>query len=299
MKKILFFLNAIGPDYQCDSLLHGLLSLNDVSVDVCGVSPKRWIRMGMSYRDNPLWYMLHGAETSKLRRLYGKGFTLYGHLTNPVSLVNPFVAVDRTINGQYSTIIAGSIWRCSWLVHVAKAMSDAKIYCVDGEDWDYIHSTVAKCDGYYKRELTGEVSGKVRPISFAIPKQLVMHDVPQKVARLSPIVPGDLSTYIYNNERDYYNAYRQHIYGITHKKAGWDCLRHYEIAMNGCLPVMLDIDQCPPNTMVTTSRKIYSDAVSMYSSNDDSRAKDLTQQLLQHVRLHNTTEVLANYVMNG
>ena len=35
--------------------------------------------------------------------------------------------------------------------------------------------------------------------------------------------------------------YSNSIFAITNKKLGWDCLRHYEILMNGCVPLYLDI----------------------------------------------------------
>ena len=36
---------------------------------------------------------------------------------------------------------------------------------------------------------------------------------------------------------------------ITYKKTGWDCMRHYEILMNGCIPLFLDIESCPKKIM--------------------------------------------------
>jgi hypothetical protein len=29
------------------------------------------------------------------------------------------------------------------------------------------------------------------------------------------------------------------------KKGGWDCLRHYEIIGNGCMPYFENIEKCP------------------------------------------------------
>jgi hypothetical protein len=33
------------------------------------------------------------------------------------------------------------------------------------------------------------------------------------------------------------------------KRAGWDCMRHYEIVANGCLPYFIDLESCPLFTM--------------------------------------------------
>ena len=43
--------------------------------------------------------------------------------------------------------------------------------------------------------------------------------------------------------------YKKSIFALTYKKSGWDCLRHYEILMNGCIPLFLDIKNCPINTI--------------------------------------------------
>lgn len=299
MQTILFFLNALGPDYQCDALLHGLLTTKGISVQVCCLSPRQWVREGLSFKRDRLWYMMYGANRKQLRGLYGKGFTLYGHITNQIDEVTPIDAMRNLVLGKYDAVIAGNVWRCAWLINIAKAVSGAKIVCVDGEDWEHIHPTVARCDLYYKRELTNCESDCVLPISFAIPRHLVVPSLPPKRARLAPLIPGDVSTYIYADECDYYEAYRSHTYGITHKKAGWDCLRHYEIAMNGCLPLMRDIEACPPMTMVTTSRELLKECVRMYDARDDSGAACLAEDLLQHVRTHNTTDSLAKYVLSN
>ena len=52
---------------------------------------------------------------------------------------------------------------------------------------------------------------------------------------ISPLIPGKLDTYIYEKERDYYDMYFNSLFALTYKKAGWDCLRHYEILANGCI----------------------------------------------------------------
>ena len=87
---------------------------------------------------------------------------------------------------------------------------------------------------------------KIKPISFAIPKSKILKEIdynPKNI--LAPLIPGKLNTYIYDNENSYYEMYKKSIFALTYKKAGWDCLRHYEILMNGCIPLFLDIENCP------------------------------------------------------
>ena len=69
----------------------------------------------------------------------------------------------------------------------------------------------------------------VYPISFSIPPEKIIDYVPTKTRITASIIPGDLSTYIYKTEESYYQGYRDSFFGVTMQKAGWDCMRHYEI----------------------------------------------------------------------
>ena len=42
------------------------------------------------------------------------------------------------------------------------------------------------------------------PITFSIPQEKIINDIPLKVKILSNLIPGDMSTYIYNTEEEYY-----------------------------------------------------------------------------------------------
>jgi hypothetical protein len=86
-------------------------------------------------------------------------------------------------------------------------------------------------------------------ITFSIPEEKIVKDIPNKSKLLSSLIPGNLSTYIYNNEEDYYNEYKKSLFATTILKAGWDCMRHYEILLNGCIPYFPNIENCPKNTM--------------------------------------------------
>ena len=50
----------------------------------------------------------------------------------------------------------------------------------------------------------------------------------------------------FEREQDYYADLQQARFGITVKRAGWDCLRHYELAANGCVPCFRDLESKPP-----------------------------------------------------
>lgn len=87
------------------------------------------------------------------------------------------------------------------------------------------------------------------PILFSIPSNKIVIEVPIKKKFLSNLIPGDGSTYIYTLEESYYNEYKQSLFATTFKKAGWDCMRHYEILANGCIPYFPNIELCPEYTL--------------------------------------------------
>ena len=96
------------------------------------------------------------------------------------------------------------------------------------------------------------------PITFSIPesKLIDINETHTKTKIISSLIPGVLSTYIYNNETDYYNEYKKSFFATTTKKAGWDCLRHYEIIANGCIPYFQHIENCPENTLALLPKNL-------------------------------------------
>ena len=46
---------------------------------------------------------------------------------------------------------------------------------------------------------------------------------------------------------------------------GWDSLRHYEILMNGCIPLFLNIDKCPERVLTNLPKKLLFDVFNQYS----------------------------------
>ena len=82
----------------------------------------------------------------------------------------------------------------------------------------------------------------VFPLSYSAPEEIFRLSERPRTKLVADLVPGDRSTYIYDNEEDYYNMYQEARFGITHKKSSWDCLRHYEIIANGAIPLFRDIE---------------------------------------------------------
>lgn len=101
------------------------------------------------------------------------------------------------------------------------------------------------------------------PISFSIPEEKIweeknkikiknfpVHIVDEEVANnISESVFSDIRSdnYSFSFEEEYYNDLRQSRFGITTKRGGWDCLRHYELAANGCVLCFRDLNLKPKN----------------------------------------------------
>jgi len=243
--------NSRQNDYMHDIVLHGLREI-----------------YGNSVIDYPgAWYMYHDEVKKRnydINNLWGKGFTLYNLLSN-------YQQIDRTdIENKIKTnyfdfIIFGSIDKAQLFFDKA-INSKSKIIFVDGNDSPFINEQMTSKGVYFKRELISDSIKNVYPINFAIPKEKIVHTInPKPLNILAPLIPGKYSTYIYENEQEYYQIYKNSVFALTYKKMGWDSLRHYEILMNGCIPLFLNIDKCPEKILINLPKKLLSEIFIQYS----------------------------------
>ena len=123
---------------------------------------------------------------------------------------------------------------------------------------------------------------------------------------IAPLIPGDRSTYCFGptQECEYNRMYQTSMCAYTQKKGGWDCLRHYEILANGCIPIFADIEQCPSDTMTTFPKKLVIEAgqhVAKWTSGSlpvDEAYHTYRRLLLQHTRDHCSTSANAAYMLS-
>lgn len=95
----------------------------------------------------------------------------------------------------------------------------------------------------------------LKQISFSIPQNKIVKTIPAKEKlfpthivdeEVSAQVEGSQNKYAFKNEAEYYLDIQKSKFGITTKRAGWDCLRHYEIAANGTVICFRDLNKKPP-----------------------------------------------------
>ncbi len=145
------------------------------------------------------------------------------------------------------------------------------------------------------------------PIQFGIPECKIVSEIPEKTKDFAYITPYDRNTYIYDREDEYYKDYQSSYYAITCKKAGWDCMRHYEILANGAIPYFTDLHLAPDDVMTFLPRDLILEAMNLegvhngfidHSKFDKKRYFEILEELLTYTREHLTTKSIAQYVLD-
>jgi hypothetical protein len=238
--KILF-LGTRRPDAQGDylelTLIHGLRSL-----------------LGSDFVEFPKKKILYGDFSESPReKLHGKGFTFCTDVLEDTFYDRNNLKVkdfDAVIHG--SGFIYGDLWQ----------VDHPNQFWTDGND---LHGNANRKINYrgetiigtqytercFKRELVEEFP-TVWPIGFGVPNNKLMLFNGEKKSKLfQSTAPTDAcftenSAYKFNNEEDYYRDMNESWFGLTCKKGGWDCLRHYEIMASFSLLLFKDYDKKPP-----------------------------------------------------
>ena len=128
----------------------------------------------------------------------------------------------------------------------------------------------------------------VYPISMSISETKMVDSVPTKLKKYGTVVPGKLDTYIFSTEKEYYKDYQDSIFGYTKMKGGWDCLRHYEILANGCIPFFTDLSNCPTNILHSFPKELVLKA--MASPTPEVYLKPLLDYTKQHLTCRAVTQ---------
>lgn len=145
------------------------------------------------------------------------------------------------------------------------------------------------------------------PIQFAISETKMVCEIPSKDQDFASLIPGRLDTYIYNWESDFYKDYQRSYFAITTEKGGWDCLRHYEILANGCIPYFVNLENCPPKIMTLLPKKLILEAMNLpgvsygkidHSLFDKERYFQILEQLLDYTRKVLSAKAMAQSILD-
>jgi len=264
-------------DYLNDLLFYGLYELEEVEI----VDSTPIIHL---YKEN--------QDKIPIQFLWGKGFTsTYLIDKNNIDRSN---LEEKIKNKYFDLIIYGSVHRClDYYELISSIYPTNKIFLIDGEDTTNIHP-LSSIHPYFKRELT---SDKFIPIHFAIPECKISNNKLDKIQEYGTIIPGQ-GNYIFDNEQEYYTDYNKSYFGVTMKKAGWDCMRHYEILANNCIPYFIDLESCPKYTLTNLPKEVLIEARELANNFDRQSYFNILTELFEYTKKYLTTKQLAKYILN-
>lgn len=282
--NIFLFTEALSIDYLGNLVVGELLSNPNINVYITEIP-------SFLFPDYP-------ENTSMM---YGMGYTITKKV--PLKFKNAIVVHEDYIEELLSQktmdlIVYASIkrkfrpphrrleWKhpdqpCDFFHIVTKYYPKEKIIAFEGEDDNFFLDEVLDKVTYYKRELLPEDISKASPISFSFPSYWKIPEdyfENEKTNILSEYSPKNI-TKKFNIEKEYYKQYSKSLFGYTMKKAGWDCMRHYEILAAGALPYFEGIENKPATIMFTWPTKLQNDVNHLYEkiqnqSNNVNSVKD-------------------------
>lgn len=149
-------------------------------------------------------------------------------------------------------------------------------------------------DFYWKEE----IQGSIFPLGYCFPDENFVETVPLKNNLWAEVIPGLNETYRFNTESSYFEMYQDAKFGFTWKKGGWDCLRHYEILANGCIPVFRDLADCPEATLSHFPKELLLEAKNELlpwnpSESSEQKFQDYATRLLEFSRANLTCSAAA------
>jgi len=268
MAPSVLFLADPAEDYVADTLFHGLRTM-----------------LGSGAVDHPKRYALYDSVPPQRRRtLYGRGFTVYARLADvPLERddsVERAVAGEFDLV-VFGSIARDWHW---WVQLHDRLPTGVRKAVVDGGDapWMYPYGPTwwkrprgwllpraHRRAAYFKREWTPRTGWlrwwglvppplsdrlPLEPIAISIPEQALVPEVQPKRhdfathvvdAEVARRLGRDRTGYAFSSEADYVADLRGARYGVTTRKAGWDALRHYEIAANGAVPCFRELSRKP------------------------------------------------------
>jgi len=266
-------------DYQNDLLFYGLRELYGDDV----VDSTQILSLYKEYEGKINPQHLWGGMTS---------FWLIGD--NNIDRTN---IEDKIKDKYYDLIIYGAIKRCkNYYNLVSKVYPANKIILIDGNDEAELDPLYTK-HLYFKRELQNN-HPNLLPITFAIPTDKLAQPNKNKIQEYATCIPGQPETYIFKDEKPYYEDYQKSFYGVTMKKAGWDCMRHYEILGNYCMPYFMGLEDCPKDTLANFPKELLLEARNLASNFDEGNFFSILDQVYEHTKQYLTTKALAEYLIS-
>lgn len=293
MLKVLFVNNFHHPDYLCNAVYIGLS--NDKNIELFTYCVPAHLLKQIGWNDKICTNSKHPLGVGYA------GYFLSGKVENPPYIETPMQIIDKIYNKYYDKIVFGSIWRDRQFLWDAENAGYKRedIICLDGEDYQDPLHLIAEKTLYFKREIYSDEykNTHVKPITFGIPDDLLLEKIPNKERFLATVIPGNTSTYIFTDEKSYFDDYKKSYFGLTVKKGGWDCLRHYEIIANRCVPYFPNIENCPKKTLVNFPKELIRYSNSFVEKNKiPNDYETINNELFEHAKNNLTCSSLVKQI---
>jgi len=307
--------NAILPDYMLDCITHGFKRLFGADcVDA-----------------NRLWYLYQSEDLfnpdkfeSIRMPLHGWGLTYGGNLTQEEEDSDRGDIPMKISKGYFDLIVIGICrddpenekcdYRWETILEAAlKHQPKNRLVFVDGSDGHWFKREDLLNKGiFFKRELSDH---RAHPISLAIPEEMIQSPKPKDQLYSAKNVPShNRANYRCATNEEYYEDFTRSYFGVTCKKGGWDCMRHYEILAASCVPYFVDIEGVPDRTMTNFPKDLCKEAAKLISINfnvqrcsglsvgssefDHDEYDNLQGKLFEYTKQHLITTKLAKYVLD-
>jgi hypothetical protein len=326
--NILYF-TYTQQDYMGDSLLIGLQQIANVH----DVPNNQFI-----YKQS------NEVFNKNKHTLYGYGFTLYNIVDNKlranitfknINISDYDLVIFSGIQHQYGLLLQMLPLIKNTKLVVVDGEDNQKIIPFGGKFWSrpalWFYPALHRRFLYFKRELTPKSvqylfyklmpvkwlknyhPKNLRQISFSIPAEKIVTTIPEKIKKfplhivdleVAENTPGSFTRYAFDSEEEYYKDLQSSKFGITTKKGGWDCLRHYEIAANGAVICFRDLDKkpitCAPHGLMheynCLSYNSYKDLINKIEQLTDEKYNDMLQQSLKWVRMNDCINVAKRFL---
>ncbi len=328
--KILF-LNGDTGDYLNISVLHGLKCIAGLEVydypksEVSYKAYKDQLQPFIRGKGFSLFFTLPDTPLKRFHLLYDElvndkfDLIIFGDIQSSFGLyyqLLPYLKKDKVIilDGSDSPALfgySGAFWRKPYYWIIPKP-----------------HKRFL----YFKREWTADTAfyrfykiiprfvlkyfstlKNLQQISFSIPEEKIINHIPVKTKlfakhivdkEVAENIEGSFSNYAFESEDEYYQDLQASKFGITTKRSGWDCLRHYEIAANGTVICFKNLSDkpatCAPHGLVPgincISYKNYADLKAQISMITDENYNDLQNKSLLWIKNHSTINIASNLI---
>ena len=304
------FLSPQLEDYLADGVMHGLrLLLGDRLVDyprhdlLYDTVPAQTLRSAVRSRGFTLYGRLPEIPVDRARVIeqarWGEfdavvfstihfGFGAWVELFSEIPRTRTALVVLDGSDGPAPYPYAGRFWRDPRYWTLPRAHTRAHYLKRELTPQTYAHRFGRLIPAALASRLP--VLRSVRPTAFSIPesnlvdrpapkdRRFATHIVDPEVAARVPgsvtgAPPGAGGPFGHDDEPAYYADLRRSRFGITTKRGGWDCLRHYEIAASATVPCFRALDSkpatCAPHGLDRSNCVVYRDADDLFAQIDE------------------------------